>query len=68
MKLASNPMLAVTMIHDRSGRLIGSYLVDRSKDAPNRDKRRQDPRKGASDQEEAVVFHHSERSSGTKGN
>jgi hypothetical protein len=51
-----NPLLATTTIVDRTGRRIGTYLVDRSKDSLDREKREQrDPKRD----EEAVVMHHS---------
>jgi hypothetical protein len=54
--MALNPLLATTTIVDRTGRRIGTYLVDRSKDSLDREKREQrDPKRD----EEAVVMHHS---------
>ena len=51
-----NPLLTITTIVDRTGRRIGTYLVDRSKDSLDREKReRRDPKRD----EEAVVMHHS---------
>lgn len=60
MDLKTAPMLAVTSIHDRSGKRVGSYLVDKSKDAPNRQKKHNEQQADTSKQGEAVVFHHSE--------
>jgi len=61
MHLKTDPMFAVTTILDRTGRRVGSYLVDKSKDAPNRDKKQQhadkEPDRG---EDEAAVFHASE--------
>jgi hypothetical protein len=51
-----NPLLATTTIVDRTGRRIGTYLVDRSKDSLDREKRGQRDTKG---DEEAVVMHSS---------
>lgn len=56
-----NPLLATTTIVDRTGRRIGTYLVDRSKDSLDREKRDQRDTKR---DEEAVVM----RSSGDIGN
>lgn len=60
MHLKTDPMFAVTTILDRSGRRVGSYLVDRSKDAPNRDKKQQHTDQNAHGEDEAAVFHASE--------
>jgi hypothetical protein len=51
-----NPLLATTTIVDRTGRRIGTYLVDRSKDSLDREKREQRDTKR---DEEAVVMHSS---------
>ncbi len=59
MNVKTDHMFAVTTILDRSGRRVGSYLVDKSKDAPNRERKQQNPEKEAADRdEEAAVFEH----------
>jgi hypothetical protein len=61
MNVKTDPLFAVTTILDRSGRRVGSYLVDRSQDALNRDKKQQKSKKDSTDTEdEAVIFHASE--------
>jgi len=61
MSFKTDAMLSVTMIHDRTGRRVGSYLVDRSKDSLEGDrKQRQDSPNHKPQDDEAVVFHHSE--------
>jgi len=52
-----NPLLATTTIVDRTGRRIGTYLVDRSKDSLNRENREKQEKRQERD-EEAVVMHH----------
>ncbi len=51
-----NPLLATTTIVDRTGRRIGTYLVDRSKDSLDQENREQRDTKR---DEEAVVMHSS---------
>ena len=53
MRIEINPLLSVTSILNRSGRRVGNYLVDRSKDSLDQEKRQ---RQHTPD-EEAVVFH-----------
>jgi hypothetical protein len=65
MSFKTDAMLSVTMIHDRTGRRVGSYLVassvDRPKDSLEGDrKQRQDSLNHEPQDDEAVVFHHSE--------
>lgn len=61
MNVKTDPMFAVTTILDRSGRRVGSYLVDRSKDSPNRDRKQQNPDHQSTDRDdEAAVFHAAE--------
>lgn len=60
MDLKTGSIFAVTTIHDRSGRRVGSYLVDRAKDSLNRDQKNKNPQQDSTQQEQAVVFHHSE--------
>jgi hypothetical protein len=56
MRIDMNPLLSITSILDRSGKRVGNYLVDKSKDATEREKR---DRKGDA-QQDAAVFHRSE--------
>jgi hypothetical protein len=67
MSFRTDAMLSVTTIHDRAGRRVGSYLVDRSKDSLDRDRKNKN---GSADRdaqdEEAVVFHHSEATTNQK--
>jgi hypothetical protein len=56
MKIERSQSLGITSILDRNGKRVGNYLVDRSKDSLNREKKEQ-PK--ASD-EEAVVVHNTE--------
>jgi hypothetical protein len=56
MRIDMNPLLSITSILDRSGKRVGNYLVDKSKDATEREKR---DRKGDT-QQDAAVFHRSE--------
>jgi hypothetical protein len=51
-----NPLLSITSILDRSGKRVGNYLVDKSKDAMEREKRE---RKDATQDGDAAVFHKS---------
>lgn len=51
MKVEQSNLLAVTSILDRSGRRVGNYIVDRSKDSLERERKRQ-----AEDSEEAVIM------------
>ena len=60
MDLKTGSIFAVTTIHDRSGRRVGSYLVDRAKDSLDREQKNKNPQQNSTQQEQAVVFHHSE--------
>ncbi len=51
MKVEQSNLLAVTSILDRSGRRVGNYIVDRSKDSLERERKRQ-----AEKSEEAVII------------
>jgi hypothetical protein len=57
MKIERSQLFAITSILDRNGKRVGNYLVDRSKDSLDREKRekRRDP-----EEEEAVVIHGAE--------
>jgi hypothetical protein len=66
MELRTAGMYAVTTIHDRSGRRVGSYLVDKSKDSLNRDHKNSRNERENLEQEQAVVFHSSEESDASK--
>jgi hypothetical protein len=65
MDMKTGSIFAVTTIHDRHGRRVGSYLVDRTKDSLERDKKHEQSRRESSDKDQAVVFHHSEDGPGT---
>ncbi|MFN5062351.1 MAG: hypothetical protein ACK5GN_05840 [Pseudomonadota bacterium] len=56
MDLKTPPAFAMTSILDRSGRRVGSYLLDRKKDTTEREKRRQ-PDREPDDHDEAAVYH-----------
>jgi hypothetical protein len=61
MNVKTESIFAVTSIVDRSGRRVGSYLVDRSKEDQNRDKKQHKNDKESTDREDqAAVFHASE--------
>lgn len=51
-----NPLLSTTTIVDRTGRRIGTYLVDRSKDSLDQENK-QKQEKHQPRYEEAVVMH-----------
>lgn len=54
MKIERNQFFAVTSILDRSGKRVGNYIVDRSKDSLERERQEhQRPKK----EDEAVVVH-----------
>jgi hypothetical protein len=57
MKIERSQLFAITSILDRNGKRVGNYLVDRSKDPLDREKKeqRRDP-----EEEEAVVIHAAE--------
>jgi hypothetical protein len=57
MKIERSQLFAITSILDRNGKRVGNYLVDRSKDSLDREKKeqRRDP-----EEEEAVVIHGAE--------
>ncbi len=56
MKIERSQSLGITSILDRNGKRVGNYLVDRSKDSLNREKKEQP----TDADEEAVVVHNSE--------
>jgi len=60
MELKTVPVFAATTIHDRSGRRVGTYLVDKSQDSLNREQKNKQSKNNKPNDEEAVVFHHSE--------
>gem|GEM_PF-2824033 len=62
MELKTASMYAVTTIHDRTGRRVGSYLVDKSKDSLNREQKNKRDERSNSEDEQAVVFHSTEAS------
>lgn len=51
MKVEQSNLLAVTSILDRTGRRVGNYIVDRSKDSLERERKRQ-----SEQSEEAVII------------
>ncbi len=61
MKIERN-QFAVTSILDRSGKRVGNYIVDRSKDSLEREKKEQ---QRPEEDEEAVVVHSVEADSTT---
>jgi hypothetical protein len=54
MRIERSELFAITSILDRNGKRVGNYLVDRSKDSLNREKREQ---RGDPEEDEAVVLH-----------
>lgn len=62
MELKTANMYAVTTIHDRTGRRVGSYLVDKSKDSLNREQKNKREERSNPEDEQAVVFHSTEAS------
>jgi hypothetical protein len=56
MKIERSQSFGITSILDRNGKKVGNYLVDRSKDSLNREKKEQPNRAD----EEAVVIHNNE--------
>ncbi len=54
MKIERNQFFAVTSILDRSGRRVGNYIVDRSKDSLERERREQ---QRPEEEDEAVIVH-----------
>jgi hypothetical protein len=73
MELATRSILSSISITDRSGKRVGAYLIDKSKDALNRDRNgdkkrgfdeERDPQSETCVDEEAVVFHGSTNTSG----
>lgn len=60
MKIERSQLFGITSILDRNGKRVGNYLVDRSKDSLNRDKKEQ-PKK--TEEDEAVVVHSTEHES-----
>lgn len=53
MKIERSQFFAITSILDRNGKRVGNYLVDRSKDSLNKERKDQP----ATPEEEAVVVH-----------
>ncbi len=60
MKIERSQLVGITSILDRNGKRVGNYIVDRSKDSLNREKKK-DPSKP--EEEEAVVVHSTENES-----
>jgi hypothetical protein len=60
MKVEQSNLLAVTSILDRSGRRIGNYIVDKSKDSLERERKRQ-----SEQSEEAVVMNRTDSAEST---
>jgi hypothetical protein len=56
MKIERSQLFGITSILDRNGKRVGNYLVDRSKDSLDREKK--EPTKNPED--EAVVVHSTE--------
>lgn len=65
MDLKTGSIFTVTTIHDRSGKRVGTYLVDRAKDSLNRDQKNNHSQKDSVSQEQAVVFHHADQEAQT---
>lgn len=61
MKVEQSNLLAVTSILDRSGRRIGNYIVDKSKDSLERERKRQ-----SEQSEEAVVMNRTDSTETTE--
>jgi len=59
MKIERSQLVGITSILDRNGKRVGNYIVDRSKDSLNREKK-EEPSKP---EEEAVVVHSTENES-----
>lgn len=55
MKVEQSNLLAVTSILDRAGRRVGNYIVDRSKDSLERERKR-----SSEQSEEAVIINRSD--------
>jgi hypothetical protein len=55
MKIERSQFFGITSILDRNGKRVGNYLVDKSKDSLNKEKKNPQP-----ENDEAVVVHNSE--------
>jgi hypothetical protein len=57
MKIERSQLFAISTILDRNGKRVGNYLVDRSKDSLDREKKE---RPKTPEEEEAVIIHSAE--------
>lgn len=57
MKIERSQLFGITSILDRNGKRVGNYIVDRSKDSLDREKKEQSK---TADEDEAVVIHSTE--------